>query len=121
MKSSPTASIGLDLATNKKSTNTSGGNAEEERRENAFSASKRAKPSKLSLRQRMMADHKVIVGRRPCIPTREKSDEEGKNLDLDAEITIVNEKKKVAENGVVGLGRVREFAWVKSPITVCEM
>ncbi|CAL1383717.1 unnamed protein product [Linum trigynum] len=59
------------------------------------------------------AEHKVNVGRRNFTPTGENPDEEGKNLDLDAELTQLNEKKRTAENRVVGLERVSD--------TVCGM
>ncbi|CAL1383561.1 unnamed protein product [Linum trigynum] len=57
------------------------------------------------------AEHKVIVGRRRFTPIGEYPYEEGKNLDFDAEITLLNEKNKTADNRVVG--QVRDSVWMK--------
>ncbi|CAL1374621.1 unnamed protein product [Linum trigynum] len=114
----PTSSIDFQTApSEKKSVGYSGGVEEGGERKKTLCSSKRPTPSKASLRQGMITEHKVIVGRRHFTPTREYLDEEGKNLDLDAKITLLNEKKIAADNGVLGLERVRGSVWLNSAIS----
>ncbi|CAL1378974.1 unnamed protein product [Linum trigynum] len=113
-------SIELYLATRMMSAGNSGGIEEEEESKQILSSLKRLTPSKPSFRQGMITEHNVNVGRRHFTPTGENPDEEGTNLELDAEITPLNEKKRPAENRVVDLERVRGYVCVKSFITVMQ-